>query len=138
MKITPKSTRKASAKSTASNKANQEVSNDIELPRKRRIASLNAEFLVHYTSKSNSQPNPNEAVASSNISKRKRAESNNSKVSTSTKDTLIKKNKQEVTITRRGRPRKVFFKLYLMFDQNIPEKLKYPGNIRLESHFDSC
>ncbi len=115
MKINSKSTRKSTAKSTPSNIENQQSTSDIEIPRKRRIASLNAEFLVHYTSKSNSQPALNEAVVSSNknnIAKRKRAESNNSKISERTK-TTVKNIKHEIANTRRGRPRKVisiFFK----------------------------
>lgn len=80
------------------------VPEEEELPRKRRMASLNAEFLVHYTSRSNNTVND----SNSNNLKRKRTISSNSVNSKSNNETstltphLVKNNKKS-----RGRPKKV-------------------------------
>lgn len=107
---------KSSYLSKNSEKIISKENGEIEPPRKRRMASLNAEFLVHYTSKSNNHAVAHDLLQNTNIInneidninlksnlKRKRSISDNSILKSSKK----MESKTNINKPGRGRPKKI-------------------------------
>lgn len=98
---TTTASRSASRKSSPSKASAAPLQTTVDVPRKRRIASLNAEFLVHYTSNTNKQ-HQQEAAVKSDLLKRKRT---NSEASTAKPKRKLATG-MKTGLRSRGRPRK--------------------------------